>query len=81
MSSGKPNIINLFKAAVQTIEKKDISSANEATSLASFGFDSVTMMEILAEIEDELSIEYPEEELAGLETLGDLVVLTETLLR
>ena len=80
MSAEKPNIIELFKTAVMKIEKKDIGPVNEKSHLASFGFDSVTTMEILAEIEDELSIEFPEDELASLETLGDLAYLTESLL-
>ena len=80
MSAEKPNIIELFKAAVLKIEKKDIGPVNEESHLASFGFDSVTTMEILAEIEDQLFIEYPEDELANLETLGDLAHLTENLI-
>ncbi|MEE2901670.1 MAG: acyl carrier protein [Myxococcota bacterium] len=80
MSAEKANIIELFKAAVLKIEKKDLGPVSEESHLASFGFDSVTTMEILAELEDELSIEFPEEELGNLETLGDLAHLTEHLL-
>ena len=80
MSAEKPNILELFKAAVLKIEKKDIGPVSKESQLASFGFDSVTTMEILAEIEDELAIEFPEDELASLETLGDLAHLTENLL-
>lgn len=80
MSTETVNIIELFKKAVLEIEKKDLGNVDETSQLASFGFDSVTTMEILAEIEDELSIEYPEDELANLETLGDLAQLTRGLL-
>lgn len=73
------DLIALFQKAVLKIEKKTISDLRIESDLSSLGFDSVTTMEILAEIEDELEIEFPEEELEDLYTMSDLAALIRRL--
>jgi acyl carrier protein len=46
--------------------------------LASLGLDSMTMMSAIAEVESRYSIRVPHEQLAGLETMGQLISLLQT---
>jgi acyl carrier protein len=43
------------------------------TPLSSFKMDSLGLVELLMKIEDKFSIEFPAEELEGLNTVGELV--------
>ena len=72
-------IIALFKKAVLTIERKELNEITVETNIAELGFDSVTTMEILSEIEDELEIEFPEEELGEIYLMSDLIRLVRKL--
>jgi acyl carrier protein len=68
-------IIEIFTEAVLAIEKKELSDLNAQTDLSTLGFDSVTTMEILSEIEERLNIEFPEEELGDIYLMSDLIKL------
>ena len=72
-------IIQLFREAVLAIEKKELSELNVQTDLSTLGFDSVTTMEILSEIEEKLDIEFPEEELGDIYLMSDLIKLVQRL--
>ena len=72
-------IIALFKKAVLTIERKELNDIAPETNIAELGFDSVTTMEILSEIEEELEIEFPEEDLSEIYLMSDLIRLVRTL--
>jgi len=73
-------IIELFTKAVFEIERKELSGVRPETDISTLGFDSVTTMEILSHIEEELDIEFPEEELGNIYLMSDLVVLVQSLL-
>lgn len=59
-------------------EKIDISNLKEEDSLSKLGLDSLDLVEVMLSIEDQLSIEFTSEEIAGLSTLKDVVKLIET---
>ena len=58
-------------------EKVDVSKLKEEDSLKSLGLDSLDLVEVMLEIEDELGIEFTSEEIAELSTLKDVVKLIE----
>jgi len=72
-------LIGLFQKAVMEIEKKTLPNLSFETDLSTLGFDSVTTMEILAEIEDHLDIEFPEEALENVYHMSDLAALIRRL--
>lgn len=70
------NVIETVKSILA--KKVDVSSLKEDDSLTSLGLDSLDLVEVMLEIEDELGIEFTSEEIAELSTLKDVVKLIET---
>ena len=69
--------------AIETVKnilakKVDVSKLKEDDSLTSLGLDSLDLVEIMLQIEDELGVEFTSDEIAGLSTLKDVVNLIET---
>ena len=69
------NVIETVKSILA--KKVDVSSLKEDDSLTSLGLDSLDLVEVMLEIEDELGIEFTSEEIAELSTLKDVVKLIE----
>ena len=59
-------------------KRVDISSLKEDDSLKDIGLDSLDLVEVMLEIEDELGIEFDSEEIAGLSTLKSVLDLIDT---
>jgi acyl carrier protein len=47
------------------------------TDIAALGIESVTMLELIAALEDRFEIELPDDELTTLNTLGDVIELLQ----
>ena len=68
--------------AIETVKKilsskVDVSKLKEQDSLTSLGLDSLDLVEIMLQIEDELGVEFTSDEIANLSTLKDVVNLIE----
>ena len=59
-------------------EKIDVSSLKEDDNLTELGLDSLDLVEIMIQIEEELGMEFTSEEIANLKTLKDVKVLIES---
>ena len=67
------DVLSMFKDVVRKVEKdKKFPDIQRETSVSSLGIDSVSMMEIVGCLEDELDITIPDEKLAQLRTVGDI---------
>jgi acyl carrier protein len=60
------------------IAEKDFHSVAEATAIADLGIDSLGMLEIIGSLERELRITIPDESLAGIQTVKDLLNAVES---
>ena len=69
------NAIETVKKILST--KVDVSKLKEEDSLTSWGLDSLDLVEIMLQIEDELGVEFTSDEIANLSTLKDVVNLIE----
>jgi acyl carrier protein len=47
------------------------------TDIATLGIESVTMLELIAALEERFAIELPDDELTTLDTLGDVIALLQ----
>jgi acyl carrier protein len=47
------------------------------TDIAALGIESVTMLELIAALEDRFGVELPDDELTTLNTLGDVIGLLQ----
>lgn len=62
----------LFRQAASEVSGKTFDSLDRTTSISDIGLDSVAVLELVGYLEETLNIRIPDEELAGLDTLGDL---------
>ena len=56
----------------------DISSLKEDDNLSALGLDSLDLVEVMIEIEEELGVEFTSDEISNLSTLKDVLNLIET---
>lgn len=68
-------IINTIKSIMSN--KIDVSNLTEDTKLSSLGLNSLDLIEITLEIEDEFHIEFTSSEITGFVTIKDVIKLIE----
>lgn len=73
------DVIALFRQAALEVHDRQLDTLDKATVISTLGLDSVAVMEMAGFLEDTLSIRIPDEELAQVETLGDLDALIQRL--
>ncbi|MDD3207628.1 MAG: phosphopantetheine-binding protein [Bacilli bacterium] len=61
------NVLEKFK------KKLNIDEVDEAKTLKDYGLDSLDMVELILELEDEYNIKFSDEEMTSLQTIGDLI--------
>ena len=62
-------------------KRVNVSNLKEDDSLSSLGLDSLDLVEVMLEIEDELGIEFDSNEIGEVSTLGDVIKLIESKLK
>ena len=73
------DVIALFQKAALEVSGKQLSGLTNDTVISKLGLDSVAVMELVSYFEEKLSIRMPDEDLATLQTLGDLAKLVNRL--
>jgi len=61
------NVLEKFK------KKLNIDVVDEAKTLKDYGLDSLDMVELILELEDEYNIKFSDEEMTSLQTISDLI--------
>ena len=79
MARTDEEIITLFKDAVKEVENKELNDLTPGSNLAKLGLDSVATMEVIGVMEERLNVQFPDEDLANLQTLSDLTALVHKL--
>jgi 8-amino-7-oxononanoate synthase len=75
MISVDQNLINILKAAVYDINPRELGEVTPATLISELGLDSVSMMEVIGVLEENLSIRITDKEVSTLNNVGDLLNL------
>ncbi|GMU59214.1 MAG: acyl carrier protein [Myxococcales bacterium] len=73
------DIIHLFKQAALEVNGKKLDQLSKDTVISKLGLDSVAVMELVSYFEEKLNIRMPDEDLAKVQTLGDLGGLVKRL--
>lgn len=68
-------------AVLARVRKAPVNPTPDSTMVADLGFDSLTLLEVVAELEDEFGIYFPLNEVASLTTFGKVVERVSTLLQ
>ena len=66
-------VLEIFRQMLAEVEERDFSHVTNATPLADLDIDSVTMMEVIGCIEDELDVTVPDDAFTGAERVADVV--------
>jgi len=73
MSADKKDLLTMFKVVAARVDKREFNNVTNESVITELGIDSLSMMQIVGEMETELGIMIPDEDLVELITVGDLV--------
>ncbi len=68
----KHDLLPMFKTVAARVDKRSFDDVTRASVITDLGVDSLSMMQIVGEMETELSIQIPDEDLVEIVTVGDL---------
>ena len=74
------NVLQMFVDAALEVNGKKLDAVSRETVIAKLGMDSVAIMELVSIFEEKLNIRMPDEDLAKVQTVGDLGELVKRLL-
>ena len=77
MSMNRVELLKLFETTASEALEKDFKNVSEGTVISELGIDSLGMLEIVGAMERKLKIQIPDESLAGLQTVRDLLEAVE----
>lgn len=60
-----------------SVEDVDWSTVTEASTLESFGFDSLAVLDLIFDLETEFDVQIKAEEVLEMKTIGELVTFLE----
>ena len=67
------DLIALFKQVATEVDKREFKDVTGQSNISALGIDSLSMMQIVGEMELRLNIMIPDEDLVELVTVEDLV--------
>ena len=70
--SSSDQVLEMFKNVAARIDRREFQNVSNASVITELGIDSLSMMQIVGEMETELGIMIPDEDLVELVTVGDL---------
>jgi acyl carrier protein len=71
MSDNK-DLLVLFKTVAERVDKRSFDQVTRESVITDLGIDSLSMMQIVGEMETELDLQIPDEDLVEIVTVGDL---------
>ena len=71
------DLIALFKQVAKEVDKRDFQELTGDSVISDLGIDSLSMMQIVGEMELKLDIMIPDEDLVELVTVKDLLEVVE----
>jgi acyl carrier protein len=77
MATSRADLLSMFQKTATEIAEKEFKNISEATVISELGIDSLGMLEIVGAMERQLKIQIPDESLAGIQTVKDLIELVE----
>jgi acyl carrier protein len=77
MASSRAELLTIFQKTATEVVEREFTNINEKTVISDLGIDSLGMLEIVGSMERQLKIQIPDEALAGIQTVKDLVDAVE----
>lgn len=73
----RQELTQLFKRLASEVAERDLGELNEDAAITDLGLDSLAMLELVGNMERELKIRIPDEDLVGIQTVRQLVERVE----
>jgi acyl carrier protein len=77
MASSRAELLEMFQKTATEVVEREFPKIAESTVISELGIDSLGMLEIVGSMERQLKITLPDETLAGIQTVKDLIELVE----
>jgi acyl carrier protein len=77
----REGMVELFGNAATRITQRKVIGLDETTEIWSLGLDSLGMFELVGELERQLGVRLPDDQLVGLRTVRDLLDVVEQRIR
>jgi acyl carrier protein len=77
MARSRADLLDMFEKTATEIVEKPFKGIDETTAISQLGIDSLGMLEIVGSMERQLKIQIPDESLAGIQTVRDLLNVVE----
>ena len=77
MASSRRELLDMFQKTATEVVEREFPGISEKTVISELGIDSLGMLEIVGSMERQLKIQLPDEALAGIQTVEDLLSLVE----
>jgi len=74
----RTELLDVFRTTATEIAERDFHGVLESSKIAELGIDSLGMLEIIGSLERALRIQIPDESLAGVVTVEDLLNAVES---
>lgn len=71
----RAELLQIFRSTASEIAEKDMSKVEEAGVIAELGIDSLELLEVIGSLERDLEIRVPDDQLVGIQTVGQLLNL------
>jgi acyl carrier protein len=76
--SDQRDLLELFKTVAARVDRREFPQVTRESIITDLGIDSLSMMQIVGEMEAELGVMIPDEDLVELITVGDLCAKVES---
>ncbi len=70
--SDQKDLLGLFKTVAERVDRRSFETVTRESVITDLGVDSLSMMQIVGEMETELNVQIPDEDLVEIVTVGDL---------
>jgi len=74
----RSELLTVFRETATEVAERDFHNVLESSKIAELGIDSLGMLEIIGSLERSLRIQIPDESLAGVVTVEDLLNAVES---
>lgn len=75
--SMRQEMLQTFQRIASEIAEREVTVPGEGTPISDLGIDSLGMLEIVGSMEREFKIRIPDDQLVGINTVGQLVDLVQ----
>jgi acyl carrier protein len=77
MAITRDDLLSQFRRIATEVAERDIQITSETARISDLGLDSLNTLEIIGSLERELKVRIPDDQLVGIQTVGQLIDLVQ----